>query len=54
MGKYLIVHMRYKEIFFDLDGTLTDPYEGITTSVQRSLAYFGIEVKDREELKCFI
>lgn len=44
----------YKEIFFDLDGTLTDPFEGITKSVQRSLAYFNIEVKDRNELKCFI
>lgn len=46
--------MRYREIFFDLDGTLTDPFEGITGSVQRSLKYFGIEVKDRCELKCFI
>lgn len=46
--------MRYREIFFDLDGTLTDPFEGITKSVQRSLAYFGIDVKDRDELKCFI
>ncbi len=46
--------MRYREIFFDLDGTLTDPFEGITKSVQRSLTYFGIDVKNRSELKCFI
>lgn len=46
--------MRYREIFFDLDGTLTDPFEGITKSVQRSLSYFGIDVRDRNELKCFI
>lgn len=48
------VGMRYREIFFDLDGTLTDPFEGITKLVQRSLTYFGIDVKDRSELKCFI
>ena len=46
--------MRYREIFFDLDGTLTDPYEGITKSVQYSLKYFGIDVSDRNELKRFI
>ncbi len=46
--------MRYTEIFFDLDGTLTDPFEGITKSVQRSLTYFDIDVRDRNELKCFI
>lgn len=46
--------MKYSEIFFDLDGTLTDPFEGITNSVRRALKYFDIEVKDRNELKCFI
>ena len=46
--------MRFTEIFFDLDGTLTDPFEGITKSVQRSLRYFNIDVLDRSELKCFI
>ncbi len=56
MGRYLSLHsqMRYSEIFFDLDGTLTDPYEGITKSVQHSLRYFDINVADRNELKCFI
>lgn len=34
--------MRYKYIFFDLDGTLTDPKEGITKCVQYALAHFGI------------
>lgn len=34
--------MRYKYIFFDLDGTLTDPKEGITKCVQYALEYFGI------------
>lgn len=41
-------------LLFDLDGTLTDPKEGITKSVQYALAHFGIEVKDLNELLCFI
>lgn len=32
----------YTHIFFDLDGTLTDPKEGITNSVAYALAFFGI------------
>ncbi|CAN5538988.1 HAD family hydrolase [soil metagenome] len=39
---------------FDLDGTLTDPKFGITTSVQYALAKFGIEVADRDTLVPFI
>lgn len=31
----------YTHIFFDLDGTLTDPKEGITNSVAYALASFG-------------
>ena len=45
---------RYKYALFDLDGTLTDPGEGITRSVQYALAKFGIAVEDRSELFCFI
>lgn len=41
-------------ILFDLDGTLTDPKEGITKCVQYALAHFGIKVNDLEELMCFI
>ena len=44
----------YSAIMFDLDGTLTDPKVGITTSVQYALAKFGIEVSDRETLVPFI
>ncbi len=44
----------YKYALFDLDGTLTDPGEGITRSVQHALAKFGIVVEDRRELYCFI
>ena len=44
----------YKYIFFDLDGTITDPGEGITNSVAHSLKYYGIEVADKRELYTFI
>ena len=45
---------KIKYLFFDLDGTLTDPYEGITKSVEIALNKFGIFVESRQELKCFI
>lgn len=41
-------------VFFDLDGTLTDPGEGITNSVMFALKRFGIEVTDRRKLYPFI
>lgn len=41
-------------IFFDLDGTLTDPKEGITKSVQYALNHYGIQVASLEELTPFI
>lgn len=43
-----------KKLLFDLDGTLTDPFLGITKSVAYSLRSFGIEVEDLETLKPFI
>ena len=46
--------MSYQTILFDLDGTLTEPAEGITNSVAYALAKFGITVTDREELLRFI
>ncbi len=46
--------MKYRYIFFDLDGTLTDPGLGITNSVQYALRQFGIDVQDRRELYPFI
>lgn len=45
--------MRYKYIFFDLDGTLTDPKEGITKCAQYALAHFGIH-EDADKLTNFI
>lgn len=41
-------------ILFDLDGTLTDPKEGITKSVQYSLKAFSIHIEDTDELIKFI
>ena len=41
-------------LFFDLDGTLTDPGVGITNSVAYALRKFGIEVPPREKLYTFI
>ncbi len=42
-----------KYILFDLDGTLTNPKEGITRCVQHALSHFGIE-RDCDELVSFI
>ena len=42
-----------KFILFDLDGTLTDPKDGITKCVAYALKYFGIE-SDADELTEFI
>lgn len=46
--------MKYPYVLFDLDGTLTDPAEGITKSVEHALSYYGISVSDRRELYPFI
>lgn len=46
--------MSFDIILFDLDGTLTDPEEGIINSVIYALKKYGIEVKDRKELHHFI
>lgn len=41
-------------ILFDLDGTLTNPKEGITKSVQFALRRYGIRVDDLDSLIPFI
>lgn len=46
--------MRWKTILFDLDGTLTDPKEGITKSVAHALTQFGIQVENLDSLTKFI
>lgn len=44
----------FKYILFDLDGTLTNPAEGITNSVAHALKYYGISVSDKTQLYKFI
>lgn len=44
---------KYKYILFDLDGTLDDPFEGITKSVVHAMKKFGVEC-EQSALKCFI
>lgn len=46
--------MKYKYIFFDLDGTLTDPQEGITNCVKYALEHYGIMETDYSMLLRFI
>ena len=43
-----------KNLIFDLDGTLTDPFEGITRCVAHALAAFDIPVADRRTLAGYI
>lgn len=46
--------LMYQYLLFDLDGTLTNPKEGITRSVQHALRHFGIEVADPDTLTPYI
>ena len=43
----------WETILFDLDGTLTDPKQGITTAVSEALSHFGIH-EDPDNLTQFI
>ena len=44
----------FRYCLFDLDGTLTDPREGITKSVQYALQKKGIDEPDLKKLEDFI
>ena len=46
--------MSWETILFDLDGTLTDPAEGITKAVEVALNHYGITVEERSTLNKFI
>lgn len=46
--------MAYQYILLDLDGTLTDPKEGIANCVAYALSSFGVTVEDLDELTKFI
>lgn len=43
-----------KYLFFDLDGTLTDPYEGITKSALYAIDYFGYPRPEERVLRTCI
>ena len=45
---------KYNIVLFDLDGTLTNPGEGITNSVAYALKKYGIEVPNKKDLLKFI
>ena len=45
---------RIKNVLFDLDGTLTDPAEGITNALMHAQRRLGMAVSPREELFVFI
>ena len=46
--------MKYKNIFFDLDGTLTDSKPGIVKGVQYALRCCGIDEPDLDKLTSFV
>ncbi|SHM06646.1 HAD family hydrolase [Roseibium suaedae] len=43
--------MTFSTVLFDLDGTLTDPFTGITRSIQYALEKMGTPVPEAAELK---
>lgn len=44
----------FQYILFDLDGTLTDPGEGITKSIRYAFEHYGVPVHSLEELQVYI
>lgn len=50
----MAAYKSFTAVLFDLDGTLTNPYIGITNSVMYALERLGYDVPPREELRCFI
>jgi phosphoglycolate phosphatase len=46
--------MRFANLFFDLDGTLTDPREGIVRCLQHAMAGLGLDPVAADELVRFI
>ena len=46
--------MRYKYVFFDFDGTISDSKSGVIEAVVHVLDHFGMHVSDTEPLKCYV
>jgi phosphoglycolate phosphatase len=45
---------KYRYIFWDLDGTIVNSFEGVTNCVQYALGHFGITVEGEANLRRFI
>ncbi len=45
---------KYKYILFDLDGTITEPFLGISNGIKYALNKFDIKMEDNETLRKFI
>lgn len=45
---------KYKFILFDLDGTITEPFKGISGGIIHALNKFGVDVPDNNALRKFI
>jgi phosphoglycolate phosphatase len=50
----MIAQTPYRAIFFDLDGTLSDPAEGILRSIRHALARLEVPIPDEHELHDWI
>ena len=46
--------MAFSTVLLDLDGTITNPYMGITNGVMYAYDHLGLEVPPRESLRSFI
>lgn len=46
--------MRYETLIFDLDGTISDPFVGISRSINYALGKCGIDVVDPEDIRPWI
>ena len=45
---------KYKYVLFDLDGTITEPFKGISGGIIYALNKFGVEMPDNSTLRKFI
>lgn len=45
---------KYTTVLFDLDGTLTDPYEGVVNCFAHTLAQFGLSETNEDTLRTYI
>ena len=46
--------MSYESLIFDLDGTISDPIEGITKSLNYSLQHHGFESRQESEIAIYV